>query len=66
MENEIENVESNPIVINCNTTEQKMKAIVNLSKAIYELSKQLGSVNTTVSIANCNISNAEVGIKMNS
>ncbi len=45
-----------------NTTNEKMEAIVNLSKAVLELSKAISSINTHVSISNNVISGSETAI----
>ena len=47
-----------------NTSEEKMKAIVNLSEAIVALAKALSSINTEINISNCTINNSETGIKV--
>jgi len=47
-----------------NTTEQKLEAILELSKAINSLAQALTSVNVQVDIKNCTINSCKTGIKV--
>lgn len=63
----IDGKDSNPGAINValpNTTQEKMEAIVNVSKAILELSKAINGVNTNITISNNNISAPSIGISI--
>ncbi len=47
-----------------NTTEKKMAAIEQLSRACYELAVALNSTNVTVQISNCTVVGAQTGINV--
>jgi hypothetical protein len=57
--------EQQPIIIStANTTETKMKAILNLTEAIKDAARALNSVSTTVNVAHCNFHNTDFGVKV--
>lgn len=49
-----------------NTTEQKMEAILALSKSIQSLSEALASTNVLVTISHNHIEGADIGINLRS
>lgn len=59
--------DSNEAAINValpNTTQEKMEAIVNVSKAILELSRAINGVNTNITISNNIISSTSTGVSI--
>ena len=46
------------------TTQEKMRAICELSSAINQLAKALNSTNVEVRIENCNFQNQEIGLNI--
>jgi len=49
-----------------NTTEEKMKAIASVARAIENISKALILTNVNVNISNCTITDSETGITVDS
>lgn len=56
---------SPPVVVAVpNTTELKMRAILNVSDAILEVAKALNGVNVKVNISSCNFTDTKTAIKV--
>lgn len=57
-------VETGVVIATPNTTEEKLRAICDLSAAVSNLSKALASTNVSVRVEGCNFQNHNIGLKI--